>query len=224
MPSYNTRSAARKRALESCENAIASPSTTGKGANIRQTYSSNEEIPTISHSNTLESVTSFERPATPNQDEDEDEDEEFQRSPTTSSIDIDIAEDHQYSPADRAIIERMLAQLQEQKKVVEQRAADAARAFERRKKLQPKSGRPGDPTQEVADLPGQKLPLGVARLGRTGTWVDEKIWRPNFVHSTTELPSIHEDGALHLLLLPRGQGPPPMSRRKISGGIRVLGR
>jgi len=65
MSPYNTRSVARKQALETYKNTIASPSATGKGTHIRWTYSSDEEVPTLSHSNSLESEDSFGRPGTP---------------------------------------------------------------------------------------------------------------------------------------------------------------
>ncbi|KAF9652733.1 hypothetical protein BDM02DRAFT_3108829 [Thelephora ganbajun] len=202
MHPYNTRSAARKQALAPYKNVIVSPSATGKGTHIRWIYPSDEEVPNLSHSHSLESEDSFDRPETPDQGEDEG----FQRSPTVRSVELadddrrssPIIEDFPYSAADQAITERMLAQLQQQKKAAEERMsrmADAAKAQEERNNLQPNSNRPGNSrAEEVLNLQGPKLPVGIVGFGRTGTWVADRIWRPNFVPSTDQLPSIREFG------------------------------
>ena len=127
---------------------------------------------------------------------DQDEDEEFQRSPTACSIEISdertppTVEDHEPSAAERAVMERMLAQLQEQKKATEERAA--AKALEFRNNPQPKSDRPTN--KELLDPSRPRPPLGVTGFGRTGTWVAENVWRPTFVSSTDQLPSVREVG------------------------------
>ena len=193
MPPYNTRSAARKRALER----IPEPykNATGKGTNVRRTPTPYEQVPTLTASNTLESEPSFDRPVTPDQDE---EDEEFQRSPTTCSVDLpdepslpiasgSIVSDDSHRVADRALAERMLADLQQQKKVAEDR-------LEHYRQLQVESNRQAGPRVNVLSLPGPKLPVGVASFGRTGTWVNEDAWRPNPTLSTDQLPSIREVG------------------------------
>ena len=191
MPPYNTPNLTNEYGFESYKNAIASPSATGEGIHTRWIYPPNEKIPTLSHSGSLDSEASFDRPVTPDQDEGE----EFQGS----QIEIPderaspIVEDYSYSPAERAVMKRMLARLQEQKRVVEERAArmaDFVKAQERRNNLQPNSDRPG--AEEVTNLQGPKLPLGVVGFGREGTWVVEKAWRPSFVPSTDQLPSIRE--------------------------------
>jgi hypothetical protein len=194
MSPYNTRSAVRKQALEPYKNAIVSPSATGKGTHIRWTYSS-EEVPTLSHSSSLDSEASFDRPATPDQDEDD----EYQRS---SSVEIPdepsspIVQDDRYSAAERAVMERMLTELQQQKVVVEERAwrrSDGAKGPEHRHNLQVESNRPTNPRAEEVRTPlGPKLPLGIVGFGRSGTWVVDDVWRPEHAPSTNQLPSIRE--------------------------------
>jgi len=191
MSSYNTRSATRRQVLESYTNAIVSPSATGKGILIRWAYSSNDESPT------LESESFTPRPVTPDQDGDE-----FQRSPASSSIEITderaspVVEDIEYSAADRAFAERMLLELQQQKEIVDERASrllDPAKAQGNPLNPQASSNQSGDPgTRRV--LSGPKLPTGVIGLGRTGTWMVDEIWRPKFVPSTNQLPSVRESG------------------------------
>lgn len=200
MPPYNTRSVARRRALELLEpelheNTTVSPSATGKERHIRRTYSPDEEVPTLSTSNTLESEDYFDRPMTPDQGQDE----EFQRSPTACSIEIPdepappIVEDNKYYPAERAVVERMFAQLQEQKMAAEERMKKRGLDYEC--DLQLKSKQPANPrVREVHNPVGPKLPLGIVGLGRTGTWIVDDIWRPESVQSTSELPSVREFG------------------------------
>lgn len=201
MPPY-TRSAARRQALELYKNAVVSPSATGKGTHYRWTYSSDEELPTLSQSSSLETEASFDRPVTP--DEDEDEESQFQRSPTACSIELSeereslIVEDHRYGSVERAVMERMLVQLKEQKRAVEERVArrsEAAKALEHRNNLQPKSDRPDDSeAEEILNPVGPKLPRGIIGIGRNGTWVVDDVWRPKIVLSTNQLPSIRESG------------------------------
>jgi len=203
MSPYNTRSAVRKQALEPYEgeNVTESPSATGKGTHIRWTYSSNE-VPTFAHSGSLEPGPSSNHPVTPDQGEDE----EFQRSPTTCSTEIPdeqasyIAEDYGYSAGEQDIMERMLAQLQGQKKAAEERAA--AKALEHHDDPQLMSDR--STNRELSNQPGPKIPLGVTGFGRTGTWVAENVWRPAFVSSTDQLPSVREFGKEEEV-----QDPPP---------------
>ena len=162
MPPYNTRSAARKQALEPHENVVVSPSATGEGTHIRWIYPSSGEDPTLSQSNSLESD-SYDRPMTPDEDEDEDEEEALRA------------------------VERMLAVLREQTMVIEERAAmaDAAKTQKHCNKLQPESR-----TRGIRE--GPKLPLGVVGFGREGTWVVEDVWQPIIVPSTNQLPSVRE--------------------------------
>jgi len=182
MSPYNTRSAVRKQVLESYEdeNATVSPSATGKGTHIRLMYSSDEEALT------LECGPSIDRTMTPDQDEDE-------QSSTVCSTEIPdergspIADDHESSVAERAIMERMLAQLQEQKNAAEERAAARAQEHHDNPQQDPR-------VMELPNPPGPRLPLGVTGFGRTGTWVAENIWRPTYVSSTNDLPSVREFG------------------------------
>jgi hypothetical protein len=203
MPPYNTRSAARQRALEPYKNAIVSSSATGKGTHIRWTYSSGEEVPSLSASSTVESEASFDRPATPDQDEDN----KFQRSPTACSVEISddsassVVEDDTCRAAERALVERMFAELQQQKKVAEERVmqnhklCDAAGGLDDYRNQQVRSNRPvNQSTGGIRNISGPKLPLGVTGFGRTGTWVVDDVWRPEFVSSTNRLPSIREFG------------------------------
>jgi len=194
MPPYNTRSAARKRALEQATKPY--NDATGKGTNVRRTHTPGEEVPTLTASNTLGSEPSFDRPVTP--DQDGEEDEEFQRSPTTCSIDLpeepsspivsgSTVSDDRYRAADRALAERMLAELQQKKRVVEDR-------LQHYRILQVESNRPAGPRAKVRSLPGPRLPVGVSAFGRTGTWVNEDVWRPNPTPSTDQLPTIREIG------------------------------
>ena len=191
MPSYNTPNLTNEYDFEPYKNAIASPSATGEGIHTQQICPLNGKIPTLSHSGSLDSEASCDHPVTPDQDEGE----EFQGS----QIEIPderaspIVEDYSYSLAERAVMKRMLARLQEQKRVVEERAArmaDFVKAQEHRNNLQPNSGRPR--AEEVTNLQGPKLPIGVIGFGREGTWVVEDVWRPSFVPSTDQLPSIRE--------------------------------
>lgn len=192
MPPYNTRSAARKRALERAPEPY--KNAAGKGTNVRRTQTP-EEVPTLTASNTLESEPSFDRPVTPDQDE---EDEEFQRSPTACSIDLpdepapsidnnSIVNDDRYMAADRALAERMLADLRQRKTVAEDR-------LQHHRNLQVESNRPAGLRAKVHNLAGPRLPVGVSSFGRTGTWVNEDVWRPNPTPSTDQLPTIREIG------------------------------
>jgi len=192
MSPYNTRSEVRRQALEPYTNAVVSPSATGQGIHIRWNYPPNEEIPTF------ESEASTPHPTTPDQDGDS----EFQRSPTACSIEITderaspVVEDVEYSAADRAFAERMLAELKQQKEVVEEHAArllDPAKAQGNHPNPQANSNRSGD-SSTVGVFSGPKLPVGVIGLGRTGTWVVDELWRPEIVPSTNQLPSVREAG------------------------------
>ena len=190
MSPYNTRSAARRRALGIDENAVVSPSATGKGTHTRWTYS-DEVAPTLPTPTTREPEASFDRPMTPDQDEDE----EFQRSPTTCSVEIPneptshTAEDNRPNTGEQAVVGRMFAQLQEQKKAAEE-------LMMRNRVLADASGsyRSANPKAQAHDLHGPKLPPGVAGFGRNGTWIIDEMWRPEFAPSTDQLPSIHESG------------------------------
>ena len=185
MSPYNTRSAARNQTIAPYEDMILSPSATGMGTHIRWIYSSDEGVPALSHPGSLESEASFDRPVTPDQDEVE----HFRRSPTACSIEIvnergsPAVENHQCSPAERAFVVRMLAELQEQKKAIEELAARTAA------NAQPEPDRPVD-----LNVEGPKLPIGVIGFGREGTWVVENTWRPDFTLSTDQLPTIRESG------------------------------
>ena len=192
MPPYNTRSAARKRALERAQDPY--KNATAKGTNVRLTQTP-DEVPTLVASKTLESEPSLDRPVTPDQD---DEDEEFQRSPTTCSTDLPdepsspiasgpIVTDDRYKAADKALAERMFADLQRHKRVAEDR-------LQHYRTLQVESNRPAGPRAKIRSLPGPRLPVGVVSFGRTGTWVNEDVWRPNPTPSTDQLPSIREIG------------------------------
>ena len=188
MSPYNTRSAARRRALGIDENAVVSPSATGKGTHTRWTYS-DEAAPTLPTPTTREPEASFDRPMTPDQDE------EFQRSPTTGSVELPneptshTAEDNRPNTGERAVVERMFAHLQEQKKAAEELMmknrvlADASGSY-----------RSADPKAQTNNSHGPKLPPGVVGFGRNGTWIIDKMWRPEFAPSTDQLPSIHESG------------------------------
>jgi len=192
MPPYNTRSAARKRALERAQEPY--KNATGKGTNVQRTHTPDEEVPALTASNTLESESSSGRPVTPDQDE---EVEEFQRSPTACSTDLPeeptpsivddpMDADERYRAADQALAERMFTDLLQRKAVDEDR-------LQYHRTLQVESNRPGGP-RVVPSLPGPKLPVGVSSFGRTGTWVNEDVWRPNPTPSTDQLPSIREIG------------------------------
>lgn len=193
MPPYITRSVARKQALEPYKKAIVPPSPTGKGSHIRRSQPSDDEVPALTASNTLESEPSFDRPITPDQVEVE----EFKRSPTACSVELSdessssIVTDDRHNVADRALAERMLADLQQQKRLNEER-------LERHRGLQSKLNRFVNPrANEIArSHSGPKLPTGVTGFGhRTGTWVvEDDVWRPDFTPSTNQLPSIREIG------------------------------
>ena len=146
-----------------------------------------DEVPALSHPGSLESEVSFDRPVAPGQGEDE----YFQRSPTTSSIEtVDEQEPHVVenppcSLAERAIVERGLLRLQEQKRTIEERAARMAAAT----KGQSEPDRPVN-----RNIEGPKLPIGVSGFGREGTWVVEDLWQPIVTPSTDQLPSVREFG------------------------------
>ena len=126
---------------------------------------------------------------------DQDEDEEFQRSPTTGSVEIPneptshTAEDNRPNTGEQAVVGRMFAQLQEQKKAAEE-------LMMRNRVLADASGsyRSANPKAQAHNLRGPKLPPGVAGFGRNGTWIIDEMWRPEFAPSTDQLPSIHESG------------------------------
>jgi hypothetical protein len=205
MPPYNTRSAARRRALEPYKNATPTPtpSATSKRSRVRwaDPLDDSEEVPTLSQSNSLESEDSLDRAETPDQDDDD----EFQRSPTVGSVEIPdepappVIEDDRYGATERAVMERMFAELQEQKRVIEERAMkdlmllDTTEGPELHYNPQARSNRPTNPkVEEVHNFPGPKLPRGVIGFGRNGTWVVDDVWQPEHVPSTTQLPSIRE--------------------------------
>jgi len=165
MPPHNTRSAASKRAFAPHDNVTVSPS---------RSVSLEPEVP-------------LDQPVTP----DEDEDERSWRSPSADLIETADEQDslevenHLCSLDERASTECILAQLQEQKRVIEALAArmeDVTRG-------QPK------PDQQVnRNRVGPNLPVGVVGLGREGTWVVEDPWQPIFTPSTNQLPTVREFG------------------------------
>lgn len=214
MPPYNTRSAARKRALEQATKPY------GNATSVRRTHT--PEVPTPTGSKTVEPELPLDRPVTPDQDE---EDEEFQRSPTTCSTDlpdepsspivsIPVISDHKRRAADRALAERMLADLKQQKRVAEDR-------LQYYHDLQVESNRPTGPRAKIHNLPGPRLPVGVVSFGRTGTWVNEDVWRPNPTPSTDQLPTIREVGEeeqeVQNLLVSK------ITQEDLGGRVRVFG-
>jgi len=175
MPSYNTRSATRKRTSAPHENVTVSPSGTGTETHIHPL----DEVP--SNPGSLES------PVTP----DEDEDERSRRSPSVDSIDIADeqesleVEEHLCSLEERTITEHMLDHSNVQKRATETLAARMADTTEG----QPKPNQPAN-----HNMVGPKLPRGVGGFGREGTWVVTDPWQSFLIPSTNQLPTVREPG------------------------------
>jgi len=89
----------------------------------------------------------------------------------------------------------MLARLQAQKQSIEERATRLEYEAKVLQQLRPKLNQPGNSAASEAQVvSGPKLPVGIIGFGRTGTWIADDNWRPEFIPSTNELPTIRRQG------------------------------